>query len=43
MATYTPQSYKPWYRRNYGGLPVWGMFVSGAALVAMVAYAVTGG
>ncbi|MDN4472030.1 hypothetical protein [Demequina zhanjiangensis] len=40
---YTSQSYKPWYRRVYGGLPVWGMFVAALLLAAMVAYAVTRG
>ncbi len=41
MATYTSQSYKPWYRRVYGGMPVWGAFLSGLALLGMLAYALT--
>lgn len=40
---YTPQSYKPWYRRTYGGLPVWGMFVAALLFAGMIVYAISAG
>ncbi len=43
MATYTSQSYKPWYLRVYGGMPLWAAILAAVALVGLVAYALLGG